>query len=112
MTAKRNREFATNRKSALDLVMSNAKLKSAPAPAELIRDLALAQEARKKRFAAIFRFVRRREASGPAKNMMAIIRRDHQLCKLLVGYETESEIIGIIEFALDLKMKSSRRGIS
>ena len=93
--------------------MSNAKLKSDPACADLIRDLALAQEAREKRFAAIFRFVRRREASGPAKDMMAQIRRDHQLCKLLVGYETESEIIGMMEFVRDLKMKSSRRrGVS
>lgn len=93
--------------------MSNAKHKSAPIPADLIRDLALAQEAREKRFAAIVRFVRRREASGPAKDMMAQIRRDHQLCKLLFDYETESEIIGIMELVLDLKMKSSRRrGVS
>jgi hypothetical protein len=74
--------------------MSNAKLKSDPAPADLIRGLTLAQEAMEKRFAAIIRFVRRCEASGPAKDMMAQIRRDHQLCKLLFDYETESEIIG------------------
>jgi hypothetical protein len=92
--------------------MSNTKLKSAPALAELIRDLALAQEARKNRFATIVRFVRRREASGPAKDMMAQIRRDHQLCKLLVDCEMESEIIGIMELVLDLKMKPSRRGVS
>jgi hypothetical protein len=92
--------------------MSNTKLKSGLAPANLIQDIALAQEAREKRFAAIVRFVRRREASGPAKDMMAQIRRNHQLCKLLVGYETESEIIGMMELVLDLKMKSSRRGIS
>jgi hypothetical protein len=93
--------------------MSNGKLKSDPARADLIRDLALAQEVREKRFAAIFRFVRRREASGPAKDMMAQIRSDHQLCKLLVGYETESEIIGMMEFVRDLKMRSSRRrGVS
>jgi hypothetical protein len=92
--------------------MSNAKLKSAPAPADLIQDIALAQEAREKRFAAIVRFVRRREASGPAKDMMAQIRRNHQLCKLLFNYESESEIIGMMELVLDLKMKSSRRGIS
>ena len=78
----------------------------------LRRDLALAQEAREKRFAAIVRFVRRRETSGPAKDMMAQIRRDHQLCKLLVGYETESEIIGMMEIVRDLKMNPSRRGIS
>jgi hypothetical protein len=84
-----------------------------PGRAGLIRDLALAEEAREKRFAAIFRFVRRREASGPAKDVMAQIHRDHQLCKLLVGYETESAIIGMMEFVRDLKMKSSRRrGVS
>jgi hypothetical protein len=92
--------------------MSNTKLKNGLAPADLIRDLALAQEAREKRFAAIVRFVRRREASGPATDMMAQIRRNHQLCKLLVGYETESEIIGMMEIVRDLKMKPSRRGIS
>jgi hypothetical protein len=59
------------------------------------------------------RFVRRCEASGPAKDMMAQICRDHQLCKLLFDYETESEIIGMMELVLDLKMKSSRRrGVS
>jgi hypothetical protein len=92
--------------------MSNTKLKYYPAIADLIRDIALAQEAREKRFAAIVRFVRRREASGPAKDMMEQIRRDHQLCKLLVDYESESEIIGMIELVLELKMKPSRRGIS
>jgi hypothetical protein len=78
----------------------------------LCRELALAQEAREKRFAAIVRFVRRREASGPAKGVMAQIRRDHQLCKLLVGYETESEIIGMMEIVHYLKMKLSRRRVS
>jgi hypothetical protein len=90
--------------------MSNTKLKSGLAPVDQIRGLALAQEARGKRFAAIVSFVRRREASGPARDMMAQIRRDHQLCKLLVGFETESEIIGTMEFVRDLKMKPSRRG--
>jgi hypothetical protein len=101
----------TGSKFASDPVMSNAKLKSNPALADLIRDLALAQEAREKWFADIVRLVRRREASGPAKDMMAQIRRDHQLCKLLVDYEKESEIIGMMELVLDLKMKSSRRGV-
>jgi hypothetical protein len=79
----------------------------------LCRELALAQEAREKRFAAIVRFVRRCEASGSAKDMMAQIRRNHQLCKLLFDYESESEIIGMMELVLDLKMKSSRRrGVS
>jgi hypothetical protein len=92
--------------------MSNTKLKSYPAIADLTQGLALAQEAREKRFAAIVHVVRRREASGPATDMMAQIRRNHQLCKLLFDYESESEIIGMMELVLDLKMKSSRRGIS
>jgi len=75
----------------------------------LCRDLALAQEARGKLFAAIVLFVRRREANGPAKDMMAQIHRDHRLCKLLFDYETESEIIGMMELVFDLKMKSSGR---
>jgi hypothetical protein len=51
--------------------MSNADLKGALALADLIRDLALAEDRRKKRFAAIVRFVRRREARGSAKDIMA-----------------------------------------
>ncbi len=81
--------------------MSDSELKSDVTHADLCRDLALAQETRKKRFAAIVRFVQRREASGPAKDLMAQIRRDHRLCKLLVDYETESEIIGVMEFVRD-----------
>lgn len=79
------------------------------APLDFLRDLALAETARKRRFAAIVRFVRRCEAGGPAKHMMAQIRRDHELCKLLVEYETQSELIGIMEFVRDLKTKPSRR---
>jgi hypothetical protein len=91
--------------------MSNSALKNNGASADLIRGLALAQEARRKRFAAIVHFVRRREASGPAKDMMAQIRRDHQLCKLLVDYESKSEIVGMMELVRDLKMKQFRRSI-
>jgi hypothetical protein len=80
--------------------------KSALALADLIRDLALAEDRKKKRFAAIVRFVRRREASGPAKDMIGQIRRDHRLCQLLVDYKTESEIIGMMEFVRHLKMKA------
>lgn len=80
--------------------------KSDLALADLIRDLALAEDRRKKRFAAIVRFVRRREPSAPEKDMMAQIRRDHRLCQLLVDYETESEIIGMMEFVRHLKMKA------
>ena len=81
--------------------MSNAELKADLARADLLRDLAHVREARKRQFAAIVRFVRRREAKGPAKEMMEQIRRDNQLCKLLVDYEDESEIIGVMEFVID-----------
>jgi hypothetical protein len=83
--------------------MSNAEVKNDLAHAELIRDLAQAKESRRKRFAMIVRLVQRREASGPAKDMMAQIRRDYRLCKLLVDYETDSENIGMMEFVGDLK---------
>jgi hypothetical protein len=68
-------------------IMSSAELKCDLAHADLIRDLARAQEARRKQFAAIVRFVRHREASGPARDMMEQIRSDEKLCKLLVNYE-------------------------
>jgi hypothetical protein len=89
--------------------MSNAELKRDLTLADMIRDLAHAQEARRKLFAAICRFVRHREASGPAKEMMEQIRRDEKLCKLLVDYEAKSEIIGMMEFVRDFKMKPPRR---
>lgn len=77
--------------------MNTAELKDGLALTDLIRDLANAQEGRKKQFAAIVRFVRHREASGSAKDLMAQIRRDEKLCKLLVDYEDKSEIIGMME---------------
>ena len=36
---------------------------------------------------------------------MKQIHSDKKLCKLLVDYETKSEIIGMMEFVRDLKMK-------
>jgi hypothetical protein len=87
--------------------MSNAELKDDLALANLIRDLAHAEEARRKQFAAIVRFVQHREATGPAKDMMKQIRRDVKLCKLLVDYGERSEIIGMTELVRDLKMKAS-----
>ena len=87
------------------LFVNNAKLKGDLAIADLTRDLAHAQEAREKQFAAIVRFVQRREAMGAAKDMMAQIRRDERLCRLLVDYEEMSEIIGMRQFVHDLKMK-------
>jgi hypothetical protein len=82
--------------------MLKAKLKNDLAHGDLIRDLARVKDARKKRFDAIVRLVQRREASGPAKDMMAQIRRDYQLCKVLVEYEDDSEIVGMMEFVRDL----------
>jgi hypothetical protein len=83
--------------------MSDAELKNDLVHADIIRELAQANESRRKRFAAIVRHVQRREASGPAKDLMAQIRRDYRLCKLLVDYEKDSEIIGMMEFVRDLK---------
>ncbi len=88
--------------------MRNAELKSDLALADLIRDLAHAEEARKKQFAAIVRFVQHREAGGPAKDMMQQISRDNKLCNLLADYEDRSEIIGMMEFVRDLKIKPPR----
>jgi hypothetical protein len=90
-------------------IVSNSQPKGELALADLIRDLAYAEEARKKLYAAIVRLVQRREADGPAKDMMAQIRRDEKLCKLLVDYEEKSEIIGMMQFVRDLKMKPPRR---
>jgi hypothetical protein len=92
-----------------DAKKCRAERKSNLAFANLIRGLALAQKAREGRFATIVRLVRRREASGPAKDIMGQIRRDHQLCKLLVDYETESEIIGMTEFMRDLKKIAAKK---
>ncbi len=85
--------------------MNDDELKCDLALADLIRDRAHAEEARKKQFAAIVRFVRHREAAGPAKDMMKRIRQDEKLSKLLVTYEDKSEIIGMMEFVIELKMK-------
>jgi hypothetical protein len=88
-------------------------MKRALAHADLIRDLARARVARKKQFAAIVRFVRfvqRREAKGPAGDVMEQIRRDKKLCKLLVDYEEQSEIVGMMDFVRELKIEPTLRG--
>ena len=92
--------------------MSSAELKAELAHADLMRDLMLVREARKNRLAAIVRFVQLREAKGSAKNMMEQIRRDHQLCKLLVDIEDRSEIIGMMEFVRDFIMEPRPRRCS
>lgn len=86
------------------------ELKGDLALADLIRELAHAKVAREKQFAAIVRFVQHRDASGPAKDLMAQIRRDEKLCKLLVDYEDKSEIIVMMEFLVTLR--PSRRTAS
>lgn len=92
--------------------MGSDDLKRELALADLIRDLAHAQEARKKLFAVIVRFVQGREAKGPAEDMMEQIRRDKKLCKLLVDYEDRSEIIGMLDFVRELKTCPSLCGCS
>jgi hypothetical protein len=92
--------------------MSDAELKGELAHADLIRDLAQAQEERRKQFASIVRNVQHREAAGPANEMMDQIRRDEKFVKLLVSYEAKSEIIGMLEFVIDLKNKPVHRGRS
>jgi hypothetical protein len=87
--------------------MNSAELKRDLAHADLIRDLAHAREVRRKQFAAIVRFVQRREAKGPAGDVMEQIRRDKKLCKLLVDYEEQSEIIGMMDFVHELKTERS-----
>jgi hypothetical protein len=90
--------------------MSSAKLKPDLADADLIRDLAHAKEERRKQFASIVRIVRHREVTGPANEMMDQIRRDQKLCKLLVAYEDNSEIIGMMELLIDFKTSALQRG--
>jgi hypothetical protein len=90
-------------------MVHKAQLKCDLAFADLIRDLAHAQEATEKLFAAIVRFVRHRQARGQTRDMMEQIRRDKKLCELLVDYEDKSEVIGMMEFVRDLKMKQPRR---
>ena len=73
--------------------------------ADLIRDIAHAQEARRKRFSAIVRFVRQREALGPAKDIIEQVRRDEDFGSFLSITKTGPEIIGMMHFVRDLKMK-------
>jgi hypothetical protein len=40
---------------------------------------------------------------------MQQISRDNKLCNLLADYEDRSEIIGMMEFVRDLKIKPPRR---
>jgi hypothetical protein len=96
-----------HRPQDIGTVMGSADLKRELALADLIRDLAYAQEARKKLFAVIVRFVQGREAKGPAEDMMEQIRRDNKLCKLLVDYEEQSELIGMMELERELKTRPS-----
>jgi len=93
-----------------DVIMRNVELKGALVLADLIRKFAHVEEARAKQFVAIVRFVRNREAKGPARDLLVQIDRDKKLCRLLVEYEEKSEIIGMVELVRALKKKQSRRG--
>ena len=70
--------------------------------AEISQDLERAEECQKKQFAAIVRHVQRREKAGRAKSVIAQIRRDDKLCKLLVEYENGAELIGMMELIMRL----------
>lgn len=90
--------------------MNSAELKQDLAHADLIRDLAHARDARRKLFAAIVRYVQRREAKGRAEDMMEQLRRDIKLCKLLADHEKQSEIIGMTDFVCELKIDPASAG--
>jgi hypothetical protein len=77
---------------------------------ELTLDLALAKLLLEKRFSKIVRFVRwqqKKPASGSAEQ----IRRDIRLCELLTEYESQSEIVGMIDLMRDLKKRSSQEAV-
>ena len=61
---------------------------------------------------AIVRLVQRREAKGPAEDMMEQIRLDRNLCNLLVDYEQRSEITGMMDLVREIKIESNLRGCS
>jgi hypothetical protein len=77
---------------------------------ELTIDLARAKLLQEKCFSKIVRFVRwqqKKPASGSAEQ----IRRDIRLCELLTEYESQSEIVGMIDFMRDLKKRSSQESV-
>ena len=41
---------------------------------------------------------------------MEQIRRDKKLCKLLVNYEEQSEIVGMMDFVRELRIEPTLRG--
>ena len=76
----------------------------------LTLDLARAKLLQEKCFSKIVRFVRwqqKRLASGSAEQ----IRRDVRLCELLVEYENQSQIVGMIDFLRDLTSRQQKRGV-
>jgi hypothetical protein len=76
--------------------------------ADLTRDLEAAQAAQERRFIQIVRHVSRR-STRPVADMMAQIHRDKRLCALLTNYETESEIVGMIDVVRELIVRANRR---
>ncbi len=76
----------------------------------LTLDLARAKLLQEKCFSKIVRFVRwqqKKPASGSAEQ----IRRDIRLCELLVEYENQSQIVGMIDFLRDLTSRQQKRGV-
>ena len=77
---------------------------------ELTLDLVRAKLLQEKCFSKIVRFVRwqqRKPASGSAEQ----IRRDVRLCELLTAYEDQSQIVGMIDFLRDLRLREQKRRV-
>jgi hypothetical protein len=72
---------------------------------DLTRDLESAKAAQEKRFTQIVRYVRR-ERARPATSNAEHMLPDIRLCALLAEYEKSSEIVGMIDFLLDLKARA------
>jgi len=72
----------------------------------LRRELESAKAAQEKRFAQIVRYVRR-ERARPATSSAEHMLPDIRLCALLIEYEKNSEIVGMIDFLLDLKARAN-----
>ncbi len=75
--------------------------------AGLTRDLEAAEQAQAMRFAQIVRHVKR-ERSKPPADFGASIRRDMRLATLLVEFENESELVGMIDVVRDIRIRADR----
>lgn len=66
----------------------------------LTLELLQAKSLQEKSFSHILRFIRW-QRKNPASGSAEQIRRDIRLCELLTEYESQSEIVGMIEFLSD-----------